>query len=170
MAKTDNTPAKPAAIVPAPPAMAAPANGEIKSQVEIDADAAREALDSQLATVLDDKALNAKLDALNKASDADFVEKVTDFWKPEKAGEFIRGVYVGSAKQGRLLQYGIAVKGSDGVIRGKKLNGTHSLTSAMRTIKEGTLIQIKYLGKTQTQGMVSGVSRSLNQFDVQPLK
>lgn len=143
-------------------------------KVETKAPAAEpvEIVQSRGMPLADDDAMQALLDkansalaTLDKAKDADFQKLELDFWKPEKDGDELKGVYLGSTKNGNYLQHHIGRKGKDGKPVKVTVNGTITLTKAFRQIDPGTAVSIKFVGMTKTNN-----GMNLRQYDVRFLR
>lgn len=114
------------------------------------------------------------LERLKKAKAAkkeDFGALEKDFWAPGKPGTdeaVIQGVYIGSAKVGRLVQHAIAQMGKDGKPFAVRLNGGHSLTNQLKQCAPRDLVRIEYNGEQNTKGVASadGTGRTMGMWTV----
>ncbi len=120
----------------------------------------KDALDFVRANAPNDEALDAlftmdkdmvkAMDEALKAKDAAFQKEDDNFWKPEKAGDKLKGIYLGSAKSGRLLVHAIGTKDSKGKPLAVRVNGTAVLTRKLKRGAIGQGVIIEYLGEVGT--------------------
>jgi len=131
-------------------------------------------MDAQALAILSSGDLLAKLERAEKAKKEDFTTALeSDFWKPGAPGTpeaCIKGVFVGSALAGRILQHGLALMGKEskpGAKDGKpyvvRMNGGHSLTAQFKQVQGGDVVHVEYKGKQTTKGVAneSGSGRDM---------
>lgn len=170
-------PVTPAAIMARP---AATSNGEIVDTrtgevVHANATADDDLMDAQTLALLSSGDLMAKLDKAAAAKVDDFRELEKDFWKPGAPGSkdaVLQGVYVGSGKQWRILQHGIALKGQDGKPYVIRFNGGAGLTSQFKQCDSGDIVRVEYLGTKTTKGVgnASGVGQTMGDWKVTKIR
>jgi len=164
-----------AAIAPRPSPVG---NGEIVDTrtgevASLSTGAADDLMDAQALAIMSSGDILAKLKAVKAAKAEDFSETLeADFWKPKAEGDEIRGVYVGSAKAGRILQHGLAQEGKNGQPFVIRMNGGHSLTAQFKQVKPGEPVRVQYKGKVTTKGVAneSGAGRDMGDWVVTKLK
>lgn len=101
-----------------------------------------------------DKALNAKPDAFEK--------KTSDFWKPAKEGEEVRGIYLGSVDGPKYKIHAIGTRDAKtGENYAVRINGSTILTKELLRGNAGDAVRIVYKGAGKTDG-----GNRLQQFEV----
>ncbi len=153
---------------PAAPEITDSRTGEVVAMAVVDP------IDQLAGQLLNSDALMKSLDETAKAKDADFGALEKDFWKPGAVGTpdaVLKGVYLGSAKVGRLIQHAVAQKGKDGKAFAVRLNGGHSLTSQLKQVSPGQGVRIEYKGETATLGLANpeGKGNKMGQWVVTKL-
>lgn len=89
------------------------------------------------------KAAKAKADAFKA------FEK--EFWKPEEAGDFLQGVYLGSYPGPKYKVHLIGKSDAKGRLMKVRINGSTTLTRDMERGTPGTPVRIEYQGETKTE-------------------
>lgn len=104
----------------------------------------------------------SRLAKLKTAKDSDFSELTEDLWKPTKAGDTLRGIYLGVQEGNRLKQYAFGVhdeeSGEDLAVR---INGSIGLKRLLERVNVGDVCLVTFDGKKAMEG-----GRSFNQFRV----
>lgn len=173
--KTQNTvtPAAPAAIVTrAASEIVDSRTGEVVNAGPLAPQS--EALDLESLRLMNDPDFMKNLQKAAAAKKEDFKALDKDFWSPGAAGTadaVLQGIYMGSAKDGRLVQHAIAVVGSKGQPVLKRVNGTHALTNALtKQCKPSDKVRIEYMGDKTSQGLVSGQGQKFKEWEVTKLE
>lgn len=139
-------------IVPTPAAIEAVYSGATVEAPLSESELANRELESNIAKFLTQGDVGKMLDKVTTAKVEEFAAPERDFWKPKDPGQpkELRGIYLGSAKSGRLEQHAVATKDSKGKPIAMRFNGAHGLTRAMKQLVPGTMVLIEYLGETGT--------------------
>ncbi len=134
---------------------------EVKSgEVALTADDADSAIQLMLSTA--GKDLDAAINAVEKAKTEDFREEAQDFWKPEKPGDELRGVYMTKYSQNRYSVHVFAVKHpKTGKPMAMRVNGSRILSKELNKGETGKPVRIVYEGETKTEA-----GQKLNKFRV----
>lgn len=93
------------------------------------------------------------LEALKKAKAAkkdEFQKQETDYWKAEKPGESLQGVYLGFIPD-RYITHLIGTLDSKGNPLMMRVKGTKQLTGALSRVKKGTAVRIEFTGTEKTE-------------------
>lgn len=140
--------AKPTAIVPVsatPTIDAAEAEKAAKS---------KRVQEAELAALQSFQTFHTKgIEALKLAKEAkkdDFQKQETDFWKPEKAGESLQGVYLGFIPD-RYITHLVGTLDKKGNPLMMRVKGTKQLTSALSRVKKGTGVRIEFDGTEKVE-------------------
>lgn len=100
--------------------------------------------------LLKNKDLLAKLDQVQSAKADKFKRAEADFWKPQKVGDFLQGIYLGSTNRGRYLVHAIGKKDAKGRPFAVRLNGTAILTRELKRGEVGQGVRIEWKGEGKT--------------------
>lgn len=87
--------------------------------------------------------------AAKEAKKDDFTRQETDYWKPEKIGDALQGIYLGCIPD-RYMTYLIGVMDKKGEPMMKRVKGTRQLTSGLSRLKKGTPVRIEFEGEEAT--------------------
>lgn len=94
----------------------------------------------------------ALLKRATAAKPEEFTKPELDFWKPNDPGAptVLTGVYLASAKSGRLIQHAFLIEGKAGPLV-MRVNGAHGLTrQILNTLEPKDICRIEYKGQTGT--------------------
>lgn len=139
-----------------------------------------DALDSIASRLLSQGDFAARLATAAKAKPEEFKALELDFWKPADrnqgepclAGHFLQGIFLGSAKMGRLQQHALAVEGTNN--GGKpvivRLNGTHALTNAFKQCEPKDMVRVEYMGESTSKGLVTGTGQTFKNWVVTKIR
>jgi hypothetical protein len=124
-------------------------------------------LDKEAAlSLLNDKDALARIQAVSKAKDDAFVALESDFWKPTKPGDELRGIYLGSGKDGRYVVHVIGKLDKEtGKPIAVRINGTHVLTRELPRGTPGQGVRITFQGTEKASD-----DRKINKYEVAWLK
>lgn len=117
-----------------------------------------------LALLNDD--LLKKAEKVAKAKDEDLRDTEADFWKPEEAGEELRGVYL-ATEQGpkyKVHFFGVIDPGTKKPVA-VRVNGSTILTREMAKVTQGDGVVVRYEGEGKTDK-----GNKLSLFKVRVLK
>lgn len=92
----------------------------------------------------------AMLEAAKKAKKDDFTKQETDFWKPEKVGDTLQGVYMGSVPD-RYTTHLLGTLDTKGNPLMMRIKGTKGLSGALGRVKAGTAVRIEFIGSEKTE-------------------
>jgi hypothetical protein len=119
--------------------------------------------------------LDNRLATMEKAKDTAFIEEESDFWKPLEEGDELRGIFLGSGKDGKRVVHALAVKHPKTERPFvKRMNGSRILNQELAKGSPGRGVRIVFMGKTVSQAILKndktgeleeGV-KQLNQFKV----
>ena len=107
-----------------------------------------------------DKNIEGMLKKVASAKPDAFEQDATDFWKPEKMGEVIQGIYLGAEQTGRFTIFGVATMSKDGPSLTRILS-TRILAKELRKGETQQGVRIEYKGETKTSA-----GQRLKLFDV----
>lgn len=90
------------------------------------------------------------LKAAKTAKPADFQKQESDYWKAEKPGESLQGLYMGFIPD-RYITHLIGTLDSKGNPIMMRVKGTKQLTSALGRVKPQTAVRIEFTGTEKTE-------------------
>lgn len=102
------------------------------------------------------------LKAAKTAKANDFQKQESDYWKAEKAGEALQGIYMGFIPD-RYITHLIGTLDSKGNPIMMRVKGTKQLTSGLNRVKVGTGVRIEFTGTEKTE------NGTMRKFDISML-
>jgi len=153
--------------------MAAPGKATVAAPAKISSEESK--VESAMVRAQEEQSIDAlladantakQLAGLDKWDEKEFEAEASDFWKPEKVGDELKGIYLGYETGERMKSHAFAVLDpKTGKPTPMRFNGTRILSKELRRIEIGSKVWIRFTGVTKTLA-----GQNLKLFDVKVAK